>query len=144
MLKGIYGKRIGRTIFLGVALWVTVAGLLPRESPGQPKEKPEDQVAILLDHLKDEDPQVRQSAAQFLVSFAKTQNGTVLAPVIPPLIELLQDPDVEVRYWGAAALGFTGATIEDEEILGPAIPSLIEALQDQGLALGLTSLLRTT
>jgi HEAT repeat protein len=106
-------------------------------------------LTVLLDLLRDQDPEVRQSAC---VEIGKI--GPRAAPAIPALIEQLMEEKGGLRHGPAEALGRIGATAvapllerlrrepdaEDSIFLAlermgpeaePAIPMLLDALKDQ-------------
>jgi HEAT repeat protein len=89
----------------------------------------EAQDAALPDGLHSGDVQVRREAAAKLVRAIARKD---LKRVLPQLLPLLGDPDVEVRYYTAVALGASAYASEaNAETLNQATPSLIASLADE-------------
>jgi HEAT repeat protein len=77
-------------------------------------------VPALIEHLKDEDPDIRCWAARSL-----GRSGSRAKEAVPALVEALNDPDKNVRLSTAYALGDLGLTARE------AVPALNKALKDQ-------------
>jgi len=88
--------------------------------------------------LKNSKAQVREAAALALSNMASNwlweDYFEIMGPAVSPLIELLNDSEVEVRKNGVGALKWIAEWIEDEagdfELLKPAIPQLSNLLKD--------------
>jgi len=129
------GKRIGAAKLILAALVLGLSGLLQRQSLAQPAEDLQAHVQDAIAGLRDQDPEVRASAAETLGDIAKeVQDGAALEPAIPPLIEALQDEDTNVRGRAAEALAWIARKFRDQPALAPGIPPLTEALQDESAA----------
>ncbi len=121
------GRRIEAAGLILAALVLGLSGLLQRESLAQPAEDLQAQVQDAIADLKDEDPEVRRSAAETLGDIAEeVEDEAALAPAIPPLLEALQDEDTDVVASAASALASVGSHIEED-----AIPALIDMLGDE-------------
>ena len=81
-----FGTQIRAVGFLGMMIILGLSGLFPRESRAQPPEDPAREVPKLIAELKDEDPNVRRSAAEGLRDLIpKVEDATVLEPAIQAL-----------------------------------------------------------
>src|SRR5262245_20728759 len=78
----------------------------------------------LLDALKDQDPEVRRSAAYALQELGGVRLS-VGSAAAPALIDALKDQDGQVRISAAEALNGIGVGAE------AAVPALIDALKDE-------------
>src|SRR5215471_12611166 len=89
----------------------------------------EAQDSALPDGLRSGDVQVRREAAAKSVRAIARKD---LKRVLPELLPLLGDPDAEVRYYTAVALGASAYASEaNAETLNQATPSLIASLADE-------------
>jgi len=89
----------------------------------------EAQDGALPDGLRSGDVQVRREAAAKSVRAIARKD---LKRVLPELLPLLGDPDAEVRYYTAVALGASAYASEaNAETLSQATPSLIASLADE-------------
>ena len=87
-------------------------------SKDQQESTPEQVLPRLMAVLKDENPDLRRTAAQSLGKIARKE-------AVPALVEALRDPDAGVRQQAAWALGMIG-----EEALGPGPSPLAPLLFD--------------
>jgi len=78
----------------------------------------------VIDALNHENPMIRGEAASFLYGPA-SQDGPLVADIVPPLIESLRDAESSVRVRAAQAIGILGAKAEE------AVPGLIKDLRDE-------------
>jgi len=134
MTRRFGGKRIEAAKLILAALILGLSGLLQRQSLAQPAEGLEAQVQDAIADLKDQDPEVRRSAAETLENIARGAQAALDPAILPPLIEALADEGANVRGRAAEALAWSARKFRDQPALAPGIPPLTEALQDESAA----------
>jgi HEAT repeat protein len=82
------------------------------------------EITNAIHQLNDRDPHVRRNAAEFLGNQASSTPAPDERQAVPPLVAALKDPDSDVRFAAAFALGNVGS---DGKTV---IPALVAALDD--------------